>query len=343
MVSLIRPKGKSAPPPSPSGCAFRSLARQPVGDFIRTDNCRVVLFRDFHRVPHVVGMPVRHEHEIATDIGLHLGERVAGEEGIDDERVGGCLDQETRVAEVRDLHGGFIMGKMQNSNQKFEPDSEMGVSIQYGVSSANPSNLTVFAEKNWTVGVALLHSDFEFRIFPFECPYVEPAWPNLSHRDLGGIARPRGRRRDRRLPAAIPLSEADIQKDLDRRRPGQSEIVTPRKEEDRCQILSGVFEGKTTGHAHFDHGHGTRMPGRRRIRKWPPRIAPPTRTTPTTRSTASAITVAAAGPRPGKPSAASPLRAVAKKVLERLAPGLEIVAYVKSIRDPFRRDRSRPP
>ena len=48
-------------------------------------------------------------------------------------------------------------------------------------------------------------------------------------------------------PPLIPLTEADIQKDLDRRRPGQSEIVTPRKEEDRCQILSGVFEGKTTG------------------------------------------------------------------------------------------------
>lgn len=48
-------------------------------------------------------------------------------------------------------------------------------------------------------------------------------------------------------PPLVLLSEADIQRDLDRRRPGQSEIVTPRKEEDRCQILSGVFQGKTTG------------------------------------------------------------------------------------------------
>src|SRR6478735_1900617 len=48
-------------------------------------------------------------------------------------------------------------------------------------------------------------------------------------------------------PPKIALSEADIQVDLDRRRPGQSEIVTPRAEEDRCQILSGVFQGKTTG------------------------------------------------------------------------------------------------
>ena len=48
-------------------------------------------------------------------------------------------------------------------------------------------------------------------------------------------------------PAGIPLSEEDIQKDLDRRRPGQSDVTTPRKESDTVQILSGVFEGTTTG------------------------------------------------------------------------------------------------
>jgi chorismate synthase len=48
-------------------------------------------------------------------------------------------------------------------------------------------------------------------------------------------------------PARLPLSEADIQVDLDRRKPGQSAITTPRKEPDRVEILSGVFEGKTTG------------------------------------------------------------------------------------------------
>jgi len=48
-------------------------------------------------------------------------------------------------------------------------------------------------------------------------------------------------------PPRIPLTEADIQVDLDRRRPGQSEIVSPRDEEDKCQILSGVFEGLTLG------------------------------------------------------------------------------------------------
>src|SRR5437667_1848407 len=48
-------------------------------------------------------------------------------------------------------------------------------------------------------------------------------------------------------PPRLELSEADIQPDLDRRRPGQSKIVTPRKESDTVQILSGVFEGKTLG------------------------------------------------------------------------------------------------
>jgi chorismate synthase len=133
-------------------------------------------------------------------------------------------------------------------------------------------------------------------------------------------------------PPRIPLAESDIQKDLNRRRPGQSDIVTPRKEEDRCQLLSGVFEGKTTGtpmsimvrnkdarpeaymemetayrpsHADYtydvkygirDHRGGGRASARETI---------------------------------GRVAAA----AVAKKVLERVAPGLEIVAYVKSIRN----------
>ena len=43
-------------------------------------------------------------------------------------------------------------------------------------------------------------------------------------------------------PPGIPLKESDIQKDLDRRRPGQSKYVSQRKEPDRVQILSGVFQ-----------------------------------------------------------------------------------------------------
>jgi len=48
-------------------------------------------------------------------------------------------------------------------------------------------------------------------------------------------------------PPMIPLSEEDLQVELDRRRPGQSRIVTQRKEGDRCQILSGVLDGQTLG------------------------------------------------------------------------------------------------
>ena len=48
-------------------------------------------------------------------------------------------------------------------------------------------------------------------------------------------------------PPRIPLTEQDIQVELDRRRPGQSKIVTPRKEDDRAEILSGVVDGLTLG------------------------------------------------------------------------------------------------
>ena len=48
-------------------------------------------------------------------------------------------------------------------------------------------------------------------------------------------------------PAGLPLSEETIQRYLNRRKPGQTRYSTPRKEEDRVEILSGIFEGKTTG------------------------------------------------------------------------------------------------
>ena len=48
-------------------------------------------------------------------------------------------------------------------------------------------------------------------------------------------------------PPNIPLTPNDIQNELDRRKPGQSKFVTQRKEQDVVQIISGVFEGKTTG------------------------------------------------------------------------------------------------
>lgn len=48
-------------------------------------------------------------------------------------------------------------------------------------------------------------------------------------------------------PSGLPLSEQDIQSFLDRRKPGQNAVSTPRKEDDRVEILSGVFNGMTTG------------------------------------------------------------------------------------------------
>ncbi len=54
-------------------------------------------------------------------------------------------------------------------------------------------------------------------------------------------------------PALIDLSEADIQPYLDKRRPAQSRYTTQRKESDTVEILSGVFEGKTTELADLPH------------------------------------------------------------------------------------------
>ena len=133
-------------------------------------------------------------------------------------------------------------------------------------------------------------------------------------------------------PPLLDLTEADIQRDLDRRRPGQSEIVTPRAEEDRCEILSGVFGGKTTGtpiailvrnkdarpeaysemetafrpsHADFTYE------AKYGIRNW------------------QGGGRASARETIGRVAAA----AVAKKVLAGLSPAPEIVAYVKSIHE----------
>ncbi|HZX19796.1 MAG TPA: chorismate synthase [archaeon] len=49
------------------------------------------------------------------------------------------------------------------------------------------------------------------------------------------------------VPAGFSLNENDIQKELDRRKPGQSKVTSERKEEDKVDIISGIFEGKTTG------------------------------------------------------------------------------------------------
>ncbi len=133
-------------------------------------------------------------------------------------------------------------------------------------------------------------------------------------------------------PPLVELSEAEIQRDLDRRRPGQSEIVTPRDEADACRILSGVFEGKTLGtpicvavmnkdarpdayremetafrpsHADFTYQ------AKYGIRNW------------------QGGGRASARETIGRVAAA----AVAKKVIAQIAPAFEVVAYVKTIHE----------
>jgi len=133
-------------------------------------------------------------------------------------------------------------------------------------------------------------------------------------------------------PPRLALSEADIQPDLDRRRPGQSDIVTPRKEEDTCKILSGVFQGQTLGTpisvmvpntdarpsaysemetmfrpSHADYTYQTKYG----VRNWEGGGRSSARET---------IGRVAAG-------------AVAKKILRTLCPGIEILAYVTTIHD----------
>jgi len=133
-------------------------------------------------------------------------------------------------------------------------------------------------------------------------------------------------------PPKIDISEADIQLELDRRRPGQSKLTTQRKEEDRCEILSGVFEGKTLGTpialavrnkdarpedyseiadkfrpSHADYTYEAKYG----IRNWQGGGRASARET---------IGRVAAG-------------AVAKKILERLYPNFEVVAYVTQIHD----------
>src|SRR3954465_14086942 len=131
-------------------------------------------------------------------------------------------------------------------------------------------------------------------------------------------------------PPRIALSEADIQKDLDRRRPGQSEIVTPRAEEARCSILSGVFEGQTIGtpiwvsvtnkDARPEAYHEVAAAYR-------PSHADYTYQAKYGIRNCQGGGRASARETIGRVAAA----AIAKRVLAELVPGLEIVAYVKSI------------
>ena len=133
-------------------------------------------------------------------------------------------------------------------------------------------------------------------------------------------------------PPLIPLTEEDLQVELDRRRPGQSEVTTPRNEADQCEILSGTFEGKTLGSpiailvrnkdhrpeaysemsekyrpSHADYTYDAKYG----IRNWQGGGRS------SARETISRVAAAA----------------IAKKVLKQLCPNLETLAWVKSVQD----------
>ncbi len=133
-------------------------------------------------------------------------------------------------------------------------------------------------------------------------------------------------------PARIALSEEDIQRDLDRRRPGQSKIVTPRAEADRCEILSGVFEGQTLGTpiSIMVRNKDARPSSYEEMRdKYRPSHADYTYDAKYGIRNWQGGGRASARETIGRVAAA----AVAKQVIQSCAPSLEIVAYVKSIQD----------
>lgn len=93
------------------------------------------------------------------------------------------------------------------------------------------------------------------------------------------------------VPPGIPLTEADLQHDLDRRRPGTSRYTTQRREPDQVKILSGVFDGVTTGTS-IGLLIETPISARRTTARLKMFFVRDTRITPMSRNTACAITVA---------------------------------------------------
>ncbi len=131
-------------------------------------------------------------------------------------------------------------------------------------------------------------------------------------------------------PPRIELSEADIQPDLDRRRPGQSEIVTPRQEEDKCRILSGVFEGRTLGtpiSVMVMNKDARPEAYREMATAYRPSHADYTYDAKYGIRNYQGGGRASARETIGRVAAA----AIARKVFAELCPALEVVAYVKSI------------
>ncbi len=133
-------------------------------------------------------------------------------------------------------------------------------------------------------------------------------------------------------PPRVPLTVADLQKELDRRRPGQSKIVTPRQEADAAEILSGVENGLTTG---APIGILVRNTDQRSSAYTEMQTAYRPSHADYTYDAKYGIRSVSGGGRAsaretiGRVAAA----AIARKVLERDLAGYECVAYVRTIRD----------
>ncbi|MFT4176232.1 MAG: chorismate synthase [Luteolibacter sp.] len=133
-------------------------------------------------------------------------------------------------------------------------------------------------------------------------------------------------------PARVPLSLEQIQHELDRRRPGQSEIVTPRKEADTAEILSGIQDGLTLGSPIAIAVRNTdQRPGAydEMAVKYRPSHADYTYDAKYGIRSASGGGRASARETIGRVAAA----AVAKQVLNAISPGIEVLAWVKTVQD----------
>jgi len=133
-------------------------------------------------------------------------------------------------------------------------------------------------------------------------------------------------------PPRIPLSTEQIQRELDRRRPGQSEIVTPRKEADSAEILSGLQDGVTLGSPISIMVRNTdQRPGAygEMAAKYRPSHADYTYDAKYGIRSSSGGGRASARETIGRVAAA----AVARQVLDHFHPGIEILAWVKSIQE----------
>ena len=133
-------------------------------------------------------------------------------------------------------------------------------------------------------------------------------------------------------PPRVPVSLENIQRELDRRRPGQSEIVTPRKEADTAEVLSGLHDGLTLGSPISIMVRNTdQRPGAydEMALKYRPSHADYAYDAKYGIRAASGGGRSSARETIGRVAAA----AVARQVLDTLHPGIEVLAWVKSIQD----------